>query len=55
MITDINNAGASATGQSVVPIMFDSVSAGTFGDGLYKFNHVPGGAPSSTWTATSPS
>ena len=44
MITDINNPAGSASAQSSVPVMFDSVSGGTFGDGVYRFNHIPGGA-----------
>lgn len=43
-ITDVNNPSRSATAQSGVPLMFDSISAGSFGDGFYSFNHFPGGA-----------
>ena len=42
MITDINNAGASATSQSSLPVMWDVVSATNVGKA--QFNHVPGGA-----------
>jgi prepilin-type N-terminal cleavage/methylation domain-containing protein/prepilin-type processing-associated H-X9-DG protein len=42
MITDINNAGASAMAQSSLPIFWDSVSS-TPGAAA-AFNHVPGGA-----------
>jgi prepilin-type N-terminal cleavage/methylation domain-containing protein/prepilin-type processing-associated H-X9-DG protein len=42
MITDINNAGASAMAQSTLPIYWDSVSS-TPGAAA-AFNHVPGGA-----------
>jgi prepilin-type processing-associated H-X9-DG protein len=44
MITDINNPAASARSQSTVPLMFDSIGAGAFGDGQYFPNHIPGGA-----------
>jgi prepilin-type N-terminal cleavage/methylation domain-containing protein/prepilin-type processing-associated H-X9-DG protein len=45
MITDINNPAGGAMAQSEVPLMFDTVSGGSFNpDGLYKFNHIPGGA-----------
>ncbi len=45
LITDINNPAASAVAQSGVPLMFDTVSGGSFNpDGVYKFNHIPGGA-----------
>jgi prepilin-type N-terminal cleavage/methylation domain-containing protein/prepilin-type processing-associated H-X9-DG protein len=44
MITDINNAVASAQSQSTVPLMFDSIGAGAYGDGKYFPNHIPGGA-----------
>ena len=40
MITDINNPGASAMGQSELPIMWDR---GTILEGL-NFNHIPGGS-----------
>ncbi len=39
MITDINNAGASAMAQSTLFIMFDQVSTS-----ISNFNHIPGGA-----------
>jgi prepilin-type N-terminal cleavage/methylation domain-containing protein/prepilin-type processing-associated H-X9-DG protein len=39
LITDINNPGASAMGQSEVEIMWDRISSAPRG-----FNHVPGGA-----------
>ena len=42
MITDINNAGASAMAQSSLPIFWDSVSS-TPGAAA-AFNHIPGGA-----------
>ena len=38
-ITDINNPGASAVGQSKLAIMWDAIAPGA-----YMFNHVPGGA-----------
>ncbi len=44
MITDINDPAASAQAQSTVPLMFDSIGAGAFGDGKYFPNHIPGGA-----------
>jgi prepilin-type N-terminal cleavage/methylation domain-containing protein/prepilin-type processing-associated H-X9-DG protein len=48
-ITDINNPGASAVAQSVIPVMEDSWTdaGGGFGVGdvaVTRFNHVPGGA-----------
>lgn len=42
LITDINNAGASARAQSNLPIMWDTVTTGVAGG--VDFNHVPGGA-----------
>jgi prepilin-type N-terminal cleavage/methylation domain-containing protein/prepilin-type processing-associated H-X9-DG protein len=42
MITDINNAGASAVAQSSLPVMWDVVSATTTDKA--QFNHIPGGA-----------
>jgi prepilin-type processing-associated H-X9-DG protein len=42
MITDINNAGASARAQSTLPIMWDVVAATTTEKA--QFNHIPGGA-----------
>jgi prepilin-type N-terminal cleavage/methylation domain-containing protein/prepilin-type processing-associated H-X9-DG protein len=39
LITDINNAAASAKAQSVVPVMWDELS----GDEVSHFNHAPGG------------
>lgn len=39
MITDINNAGASATSQSNIVVFFDEVATN-----LNSFNHVPGGS-----------
>ena len=54
LITDINNAGASARAQSVVPVMYDFVAstentgqfpgASAMGQGVKKFNHLPGGS-----------
>lgn len=41
LITDINNASATAIAQSALPIMWDRVAAKTGRDG---FNHLPGGA-----------
>ncbi len=41
MITDINNAGASAVAQSEMPIMWDFVGSR---NAASSFNHVPGGA-----------
>jgi prepilin-type N-terminal cleavage/methylation domain-containing protein/prepilin-type processing-associated H-X9-DG protein len=43
MISDINNPAGSAVAQSTIPVMFDSVFGGSFGDGAYRFNHLPGG------------
>ena len=42
MITDINNAGASALAQSMLPVMWDVVAATTTEKA--QFNHIPGGA-----------
>ncbi len=39
MITDINNAGASAQAQSTMPVMYDQVTVE-----VSMFNHIPGGA-----------
>ncbi len=39
MITDINNPGGSAKGQSAIAIQWDQVSTG-----LLNYNHVPGGS-----------
>lgn len=41
LITDINNAAASALAQSTVPIMWDHFATNVTRDG---FNHLPGGA-----------
>ncbi len=41
LITDINNAAASAKAQSEIPIMTDLLGTGT---GVSVFNHVPGGS-----------
>ena len=41
LITDINNASASAQAQSAIPIMCDLLGTGT---GVSVFNHVPGGS-----------
>ena len=52
-ITDINSPAASAMAQSCLPVMWDffassatgmARSPGYFGQGVEKFNHVPGGA-----------
>ena len=43
LITDLNNAGASAKGQSEVPVMWDATQ-GLRKDGNGQFNHIPGGA-----------
>ena len=44
MITDINNPAGSATAQSSIPLMFDTVSGGSFNpDSAATFNHIPGG------------
>jgi prepilin-type N-terminal cleavage/methylation domain-containing protein/prepilin-type processing-associated H-X9-DG protein len=42
MITDVNNAAASATAQSTLPVMWDVVAATTTEKA--QFNHIPGGA-----------
>lgn len=42
LITDINNAAAAAKAQSMLPVMWDEVSA-TNSDSA-QFNHIPGGA-----------
>jgi len=39
LITDINNAGASAKGQSSIWTMFDTISKN-----VKYFNHIPGGS-----------
>ncbi len=46
MITDINNPGASAMGQSTIPIMWDYIEGAryTAPDRGARFNHIPGGA-----------
>ncbi|MCP4640824.1 MAG: DUF1559 domain-containing protein [bacterium] len=41
MVSDINNPAATAMGQSELPVMWDSISAG-LGD-FVSMNHVPGG------------
>ncbi len=44
LITDINNPAGSATSQSAIPVMFDTVSGGSFNpDKITTFNHIPGG------------
>jgi len=42
LITDINNAGGSAVAQSVIPVLWDTVTTGVSGG--VDYNHVPGGA-----------
>jgi len=42
LITDINNPGASASAQSEVQVMWDTVSTNVTGG--VDYNHVPGGA-----------
>ncbi|MBN2308431.1 MAG: hypothetical protein JXR94_05635 [Candidatus Hydrogenedentes bacterium] len=48
-ITDINNPAASAVGQSELAVMWDffasaqTHASGGFGQGVQKFNHLPGG------------
>ena len=42
LITDINNAAATAVAQSSVPVMFDVVTSATTNSA--QFNHIPGGA-----------
>ncbi len=47
LITDINNAAASAVGQSSLPVLWDKSSiAGGYSQqgGVVQFNHVPGGS-----------
>jgi prepilin-type N-terminal cleavage/methylation domain-containing protein/prepilin-type processing-associated H-X9-DG protein len=54
LVTDINNPAASAQAQSGVPVMYDFVAsastngqfpgASAMGQGVNKFNHVPGGS-----------
>jgi prepilin-type processing-associated H-X9-DG protein len=41
MITDINNSGASAVSQSMLPMMWDVLST-NIGGGI-GYNHAPGG------------
>ena len=46
LITDINNAAASAHAQSTLPVMWDVFGSNEFTDsgaGMAGFNHVPGG------------
>ncbi len=43
LITDINNPGASASAQSNIPVMWDTVSTTPAGSGV-DYNHAPGGA-----------
>lgn len=43
LITDINNPGASASAQSHIPVMWDTVSTTVAGSGV-DYNHAPGGA-----------
>ncbi|HNT88730.1 MAG TPA: DUF1559 domain-containing protein [Candidatus Hydrogenedentes bacterium] len=54
LITDVNNPGAAARGQSAVPVMMDFFSSAptgfaalspsaNLGQGVAKFNHIPGG------------
>lgn len=43
LITDINNPGASASAQSHIPVMWDTVSTIPAGGGV-DYNHAPGGA-----------
>jgi prepilin-type N-terminal cleavage/methylation domain-containing protein/prepilin-type processing-associated H-X9-DG protein len=50
LITDINNASATAVGQSELPVSWDITSSNTaaavgtdVGNGILLFNHVPGG------------
>jgi len=52
LITDINNPGASAVAQSIIPIMWDNIGAGALvpppsgyfkETGVDSFNHIPGG------------
>ena len=42
LITDINSSVTAATAQSMIPVMWDNVSASVNGNS--QFNHVPGGA-----------
>lgn len=47
MVTDINNAAATAMGQSMVPVMWDAYGGTRKGEnnsGTYIFNHIPGGS-----------
>lgn len=47
LITDINNAGASAKAQSVIPIQFDTFGSNPSGSGsnsVQSFNHLPSGS-----------
>lgn len=46
LITDINNATASARGQSTVPVLWDTFGSSEYTDnvsGTISFNHLPGG------------
>ena len=43
LITDINNAGATAKAESHIPILWDTVSTVAAGGGV-DFNHLPGGS-----------
>jgi prepilin-type processing-associated H-X9-DG protein len=43
LITDINNPGASATAQSEIAVLWDTVSTVVAGGGV-DFNHAPGGS-----------
>lgn len=46
LITDINNAAASARGESALPVLWDSYGSSTYTDnaaGTLNFNHLPGG------------
>ncbi len=44
LITDINNAAASAEGQSTIPIMWDRFVISDQARYTQRFNHLPGGA-----------
>jgi len=41
LVTDINNAAASARSQSQIPVMFDILADGQY---ISHFNHIPGGS-----------
>lgn len=46
LVTDINNAGASAKSQTSIPVMWDTLGSNAFGDSgsaSLVFNHTPGG------------